>query len=188
MLGTGFEALDPIRMYHLCHIVHDRHVNILKIFANSDEQVRSAIGSIENAVLEFRASNSVPLETRVVHPPDTVAAKRYIGTEGNREGGYLEKIGILRLYGEALTTQEGGLWERKRHIIVGQNQLKMQSTTIQALNRVCFYRGKVQIRIQFGSFTIRGLGWKPSETVRLPLQRFFSDLDRYAPEGDLDQW
>ena len=186
MLGTGFEALDPIRMFHSCYIVLDLQAN-LKIFARTAEQVRSAIESIENAVLEFRASNSIPLEIRAVHPPDIMTAKKFIRTEDDWEVDNLEQTGILRSFGEVLTPLEKVLWERNRQTIIRQTQMKMQSTMIQALNRVCFYRGKVQIRMQFGCFRVGELGWKTSETARLSLWQFFSDLDRYVPEGHLEQ-
>lgn len=103
-----------------------------------------------------------------------------------REGGDLENNGILRLCGEALTFQERRLWERKRQAIIKQNLLKMQSRTIKALNRACFYRGKVEIRIHFGNFTIRRAGWDTLDAAQIPLQQFFSDLDRHTPEGNLN--
>ena len=187
MLGTGFEALDPIRMFHLCHIVHDQHANAFKIFANSDEQVRGAIESIENAVLEFKVSNCAPLTTRIIHPPSDVSAKRYIGTKGNWLENDQEQDSILRLHGEVLTTQERSLWERSRQKVMRQNQLKMQSAMVQALSRIRVYRGKIHMRLQFGVFAIHKLGWNVSETAQLPLQEFFSNLDCYAPEGNLHQ-
>ena len=187
MLGSGFEALDPIRMFHCCHIVYDQQTNALKILANRDEQIRNTIESIENAVLEFKASNSVPLETYVVYPPDFSSARKLVGIRDGSVGDVLEKHKTLYLCGEALTPEELSQWEHTRLDVIRQSQLKMQSAMIQTFNRICFHRGKVQMRVQFGRFTVNKLFWGTPDTSDLPLQQFLANIDRYAPEGTLDQ-
>ena len=194
MLGPSFEALDPIRTFHFCHIVYDPPNNAFSVLVNRDEkvrnpreQVRKAIGSIENAILEFKASNSIPVATYVVHPPDSVSARKLVGIRDGSVRGSSEKHRTLYLCGEALSAGEFDLWEHERLGAIRTNQLKMQSTMVQTLNRVCFHRGKVQIRVQFGSFNIDKLLWGTPNVSDTSLQRFFLGTERYVLEGRMNQ-
>ena len=150
ILGSCYEALDPIRMEHECYVVFEDQQGLFNVMGKADS-VRQGLLRLRRTFFQIVAQTTPAWELYVLYDAD-----RYNGVitladyERNRAiSGELSAkhrvakspVGIAN--DESLTSTK---------LTRFSNEEKVRRSMISTLKKLHYYRGSIQMRVRFGTF------------------------------------
>lgn len=180
LLGPSCEAFDPIRTYNHSHIVWEPQLSCFKVLSNVEAAMHDALERIEGTMKEWAARSSTTYTFNLVQSPEVSTMCENVKTlsgptldgstkpsrvpimTGNHPVG--DSLRALRAEGKALETT---------------NKRKMQNSLRKVLERLQFFRGRVRMRVHFGTFVLETIRW-PGGAQTIPLRDFVASITNTA--------
>ena len=185
LLGQSCEAFDPIRMHCRAHILFESQLSLFKILSDDHAAVQNAIKRIESTMREFFARNGKSILRYLIEPPAPAAMQKEIKM---LPGPSLTQTGsatmLPALTGGNLGLEELKVWFKASQDLAAWNQNQMQRALYRSMVRLPYYRGRVQMRVLFGTFALTVFRWS-KETESIPFERFREDMGLSNSKGTL---
>ena len=183
LLGDSLEALDPIRFEYKCHIVLDNQVSAFKIFTDDPESVKKTMHRITGVMKEYVARTSRQIVDYLIEPPNYDVMRKEVKTlpgpmiTPGMSGG---KIPLLT--GDMWVTEVRDNWLEESRKMREENVRRIEHDLRNAISILPYYRGKVRLRVQHGTFELTVLRW-PKEMLSMPFPDFVKNLALPGTKG-----
>ena len=185
LLGQSCEAFDPIRMHCRAHIIFESQLSLFKILSNDHAAIQNTIKRIESTMREFVARNGKSISRYLIDSPTPAAMQKEIKMLA---GPSLTQTGsatmLPALTGGNLGLDELKVWFKASQELAAWNKHQMQHALQRSMARLPYYRGRVQMRVLFGTFALTVFRW-PKETESIPFERFREDMELSNSKGTL---
>ena len=187
LLGGSLEALDTIRFQFKCHIVFDNHTSAFKIFTNDPGSVEKTMLRITGIMKEYTAKFTTRNSRRIVDyvielPSPSTMRKDVKILPGPTTNSAIFAGKIPLLTGKVLEREAYDSWITKSKLIKVQNSHRIEQNLCKAIQLLPYYRGKLRMRIQYGTFELTTLRW-PENTSSMPFQDFMMNLGLAGTKG-----
>jgi hypothetical protein len=184
ILGSSYEAFDPIRFQHQCHIIFDNKDSCFKIMAAKAEPVMETMIRIEGTMKEYVAKSRRRTVANLVEPPNVSAIGKDVKMESGPSFGSATTASLIpSLTGRALNPDDCGTLAKRTVDMTTQNHCRIEQALQKCIPDLLFYRGQVHIRVNFGTFAltvVRRSGAEP-----LPFEDFVKNMAMTGTRGDL---
>ena len=161
ILGPSLEAFDPVRIQYHCHIVFDNKLAAFKIFSDSEESVKATMGRIEGTMREYVAKSVRANKLLLVEPPhSSVIRKNVRMLPASLNHPKENKSMIPMLTGSTLDVKALKEWHDESKEYTRKNNSRMELSLRKCIANLPHYRGRVRMRVQFGTFALKTYRWK----------------------------
>lgn len=188
ILGSSYEALDPIRMDNKCYVVFNKEQSLFQIMGR-EESVKAGLMRIRGTYFQIVAHTIGALEINSLPDGD--------GYSGNVALKPYERIGIMAKEGGS----GGGAMSRDESTEGGvacvplaedrgvrSNSLShgiVQRSVLGTLKKLHYYRGSIQMRIRFGTFL--ATRYMKSPTGVYTIDEYKAMIQQSAFRGEVTQ-
>ncbi len=184
LLGPNLEALDPLRRLHRSYILFDESFQAMKVSAINVDVVNEVMDAIEGTYKEFVARSGKATTVYLVERPDQLQMRKEVRmVEGPLSGS--EKAQVPSLTGASLVPAEITKWVSEGKILEDLEISQLRQTVEKGLQRLRFYRGRVQMRALLGTFALTTFRRWPPGVEKISVQRFRDELQLPATKGRL---
>lgn len=193
MLGPSYEAFDAIRTYCQCYITFESRTSLFKVMSDKPQAVQDAIQRIGVAVCEFTTRKGSPIEIYLVEPPTLATARANVallpvsrhGVAGSIDRPDQSRVRVVPiLIGTPLEQLELTRWAEKRPALVLANEKRVRSATLDCISSMRFYRGRVHMRVHFGTFALTQYRQRGINSS-VPYEQFSKDMGWPETKGKL---
>jgi len=183
ILGDGLEALDPVRMDYKCHIIFDDQRSVFKILTNRIASVKQTLPRIEGIMKEYVARTYRPIIRYYIEPPAPPAHRRDIKIVPSQSSGSVAGAPqIPTLTGNALEPDARVNWLKLSAHLVAQSNRGVEDALRKTIPNLVFYRGRVRIRVHFGTFGLTVFRW-PGTATSIPFEDFMRNMAMPGTKG-----
>ena len=188
LIGPSCEAFDPIRMLHRVHIVFDNYLSVFKIMSDNPVSVKDAIARIEGAWKEYVAKRSREITVYLVEPPRSDKMRKGVKTiekhasENQQMNGY-----IPLLTGPKLNKTELAEWQKQSQGLAVIQNTQIRNILLKALSRLRFFRGRIQMKLLLGTFTLTTFRKWPEGVQSIPFDSFLQDMENHGTRGQMNK-
>ena len=185
ILGPSLEAFDPVRIQHLCHIVFDNKLAAFRIFSDSEESVKATMGRIEGTMREYVAKSVRASKLLLVEPPQPSVIRkdvRMLPASLNQSKETRSMIPLLT--GSKLDLKALEEWNDESKEYTRKNNSRMELSLRKCIANLPHYRGRVRMRVHFGTFALKTYRWKEgAESIHFG--EFMDDMTLSETKGVL---
>ena len=179
LLGPNCEAFDPIRTYNHSHIVWVSQLSCFKILSNSEAAVQDAIRRIEGTMREFAARSSTTYAFNVVCLPEASSMHEDVKMLPGPLNGSTQASMIPILTGRCLSGNALTAFTTEREELLQDNKRKIQNSLGKMMERMPYFRGRLRMRVHFGTFTLDTIRW-PGGAPTIPFTEFVASITNTA--------
>ena len=185
ILGPSLEAFDPIRIQYLCHIVFDNKLAAFRIFSDSEESVKATMGRIVGTMREYVAKSVRASKLLLVEPPHpSVIRKDVRMLPASLNPSKETRSMIPSLTGSKLDLKDLEEWHDESKEYTRKNNSRMELSLRKCIANLPHYRGRVRMRVHFGTFALKTYRWKEgAESIQFG--EFMNDLTLSETKGVL---
>ena len=185
ILGPSLEAFDPVRIQYLCHIVFDHKLAAFRIFSDSEESVKATMVRIEGTMREYVAKSVRANKLHLVEPPHpSVIRKDVRMLPASLNQSKENKSMIPLLTGSKLETKALEAWHDESKEYTRKNSSRMELSLRKCIASLPHYRGRVRMRVQFGTFALKTYRWKEGADS-IDFGEFMDDMTLSETKGIL---
>lgn len=161
--------------------------------SDKPQAVQDAIRRIGVAVCEFTTRKGSPIEIYLVEPPTLATARADVAllpVARHSMAGSIDRLDQSRvrvvpiLTGTALPQPELTRWAEKRPTLVLANENRIRSATLDCISSMRFYRGRVLMRVHFGTFALTQYR-QPGKESSVRYEQFSKDMGWPETKGKL---
>ena len=180
LLGTNCEAFDPIRTYNHSHIVWEPQLSCFKVLSNVEAAMQNALERIEGTMKEWAARSSTTYNFNLVQPPEVSTLGENVKTvSGPTLDGRIKPSRIPIMTGNHPVGDSLRALTAEGKVLETTNKQKMQTSLRKVLERLQFFRGRVRMRVHFGTFVLDTIRW-PGGAQTIPLRDFIASITNTA--------
>lgn len=161
--------------------------------SDKPQAVQDAIQRIGVAVCEFTTRKSRPMGIYLVEPPTLSTARanitlrpvttRDMGSNADRADQSRVPV-VPILIGTPLPQLELTRWAEKRPTLLFAIEKRIRSATLDCISSMRFYRGRVCMRVHFGTFALTQYR-QPGKGSSVPYEQFSKDMGWPETKGKL---
>lgn len=161
--------------------------------SDKPQAVQDGIRRIGVAVCEFTTRKGSPIEIYLVEPPTLATARADVAllpVARHSMAGNIDRLDQSRvrvvpiLTGTPLPQPELTRWAEKRPTLVLANEIRIRSATLDCISSMRFYRGRVRMRVHFGTFALTQYR-QPGKESSVPYEQFSKDMGWPETKGKL---
>ena len=189
IFGPSLEAFDPIRFALKSHIVFSDILQSFRIYTNEERSIAKAFKLIEGTLREFHARNACsgwPSSLLIVDLPKDQG--RFVRMQTWSSQGQTTEHRLPRLTGDKLDYSKGNS-ESESDLQSADlripNNIKIQEALRLTLPSIRFYRGQINMRILFGTFTLTRFKWPKGNPASVPFDDFFRNVTGAGTKGQM---
>ena len=171
ILGTSYEALDPIRMDCSCYVVFRQERGTFEVMGKA-EKVREGLLRLRRTCFQIAARQITPLRLYLLHWPDASTLPSHLTLDpyeyldiSSGDNSAKTRTGWLPR-GEGANLDDARL---KRQTALSEDRLR--SSLLQTLAKLHYYRGAIILRIRWGKFV--------ATQYKKPAKENLYELDEY---------
>lgn len=180
LLGAGLEALDPIRLKLRCHITFDSRLSAFRILTNDMESVQKTITRIQGIMKEYVARSNRPTMRYYIEPPGPSEYRKEIRKVLFEPGIHTSAPPVVPLMtGKGLEPDAQNRWLRQSDDLKAQSDRGIEDALRKTIPNLRFYRGRVRMRVYFGTFALTSFSW-PGTVTSIAFEDF---MKRMAVSG-----
>ena len=180
LLGPNCEAFDPIRTYNHSHIVWEPQLSCFKILSNVEAAMQNALERIEGTMKEWAARSSTTYAFNLIQPPEVSTMCESVRTlSGPTLEGSIKPSRVPIMTGNHPVGVSLRALRTEGKNLETTNRRKMQISLRKVLERLQFFRGRVRMRVQFGTFVLDTIRW-PGGAQTIPLRDFVASITNTA--------
>ena len=180
LLGTNCEAFDPIRTYNHSHIVWEPQLSCFKVLSNVEAAMQNALERIEGTMKEWAARSSTTYNFNLVQPPEVSTLGGNVKTiSGPILDGSIKPSRVPIMTGNHPVGDSLRALRAEGNVLETTNKQKMATSLRKILERLQFFRGRVRMRVQFGTFVLDTIRW-PGGAQTIPLRDFIASITNTA--------
>lgn len=186
LLGPSFEAFDPLRMSFNSYIIFDAKLEAFKVMADQAEGVEKAMLRIEGAFKEFVARSNAATTAYMVERPDELSVRKDVRMV-KKSLSPSEHAQVPSLAGDRLEPSELDKWSLDTKSVEEEQLFSFHEKIEKGLNRLRFFRSRVQMRVLLGTFALTTYRRWPEGVTSIPFERFIEDTKLSATKGRILQ-
>ena len=180
LLGPNCEAFDPIRTYNHSHIVFEPYISCFKILSNVEAAMQNAIERIEGTMKEWAARSSMTYAFNIIQAPEASRMCEDVKTLPGPPLGESAKPSMIPiLTGERPIEDPLRSLRTERERLEAANKRKMQGSMRKILERLRYFRGRLRMRVLFGTFVLATIRW-PEGAQTISLMDFVASITNSA--------
>jgi hypothetical protein len=150
LLGPQLEAFDPIRREFRAHLYLSPDLPDYICVAGYERDImREIVHLIRVKWNELMASTNIKSKLYVVEPPEPDFMRGRISIKTNHH-----QLAKPILDGGLLKGAQLADWDGRATLIRSKNDIRILGATEQALKGLAFFRGYLQMRVNFGTFVL----------------------------------
>ncbi|OXV08262.1 hypothetical protein Egran_03978 [Elaphomyces granulatus] len=150
LLGPQLEAFDPIRREFRAHLYLSPDLpDYICVAGYERDIIREIVHLIRVKWNELMASTNIKSKLYVVEPPEPDFMRGRISIKTNHH-----QLAKPILDGGLLKGAQLADWDGRATLIRSKNDIRVLGATEQALKGLAFFRGYLQMRVNFGTFVL----------------------------------
>lgn len=184
LLGPSFEAFDILRILHQAYITFDHRLGFFDIKSDNEDSVSDVMRRMTGTMKEYAARNRREVMVLMVEYPEPTEMHKDIKTVAAPNPG--QGIGIAYmpiLTGRKLSEDEKVTWEKQRQVVSKEQFLQIGGTFRKVISYLPFYRGRIQMRVLFGTFALTTFRRWPEGVESVPFEGFLKNTKISATRG-----
>ena len=176
LLGPNCEAFDPVRTYNHSHIVWEPQLSCFKVLSNVEAAMQNALERIEGTMKEWAARSSTTYAFTLVQAPEVSMMREDVKTlSGPTLDGSIKPSRVPILTGNHPTGDSLTALMAEAKNLEAINKRKLLISLHKVLERLQFFRGRVRMRVHFGTFVLDTIRW-PGGAQKIPLRKFVASI------------
>jgi hypothetical protein len=185
ILGSSYEALDPIRMESKCYVVFDKGQGLFQIMGRADA-VKAGLMRLRGTCFQIAARQIPPIERYLLSNGETTSSFKYVVLtdyerlhviSGERSGqikvGHSPRLDNPDFNGSDKFLPSSSITEGLRR------------TILLTLRKLHYYRGSIQMRIRLGTFL--ATQYMKTDSGLYPIQHYKAMIKESAFRGEVTQ-
>ncbi|KAK5120969.1 hypothetical protein LTR85_005753 [Meristemomyces frigidus] len=155
ILGSSYEALDPIRMECACYVVFSKERSVFRIMGRAAE-VQAGLQRLRKTCFQIAARQVNPVRTYLVGWANGGKVPQYIYLKDHDPPAILSPEDAMVEKPRHSPVGEGTDEERTKYAAVqtGLSVERLRSLMFRTLRKLHYYRGSMSMRIRLGTFLV----------------------------------
>ena len=175
ILGSSYEALDPIRMDCQCYVVFDKEQGLFRVMGKSDA-VRTGLMRLRGTYLQVVARQVTPLELYLLHDADgDLAGTRIVLKEYDR----------TRVTSGKDEIEHSPRAEDRDFNVSASNEDPICQLVISKLSKLHYYHGSIMMRLRLGTF-LATRKWR-TDSGAYTIEEYRAMIRESAFQGEVTQ-